>query len=69
MGGELQYSPDCFIAANAASILLFRDLVHLVRAQCKGCLVTTFVYILQNVLDGPDGHVHLNIAVAVEGAQ
>ena len=69
MDGELQYSPGCFIAADVASILVFRDLGYLVRAQCKGCLVTTFVYILQYVLDGSDGHAQLYIAVAVKGAQ
>ena len=64
-----KHSPGCFIAANEASILVFRDLIHLVRSQCKGRLVTTLVHILQHVLDGPDGHTKLYIAVAVEGTQ
>ena len=69
MDGELQYSPDCFIAANVVSISVFRDLVHLLRVQCKGFLVTILVYILQYALDGPDGYAQFYIAVAVEEAQ
>ena len=58
-----------FIAADVASILVFRNLVHVVRAQYKGCLVTTVVYILHYILDGLDGHAQLSIILAVEGVQ
>ena len=55
MDGELQYSPACFIAANVVSILVLRDLVHLVECSANvtwsQALCTSFSTYLMDHMD------------------